>query len=207
MSFRRSRCQKAVRDHHISFATRRPRTTLCHPPRRRVPRKKPLAQLPCHECTLTTTAEEPPAEEEGPKVFEEMRLAVLVEMIDMETAMAPAGALTQLSTGAVKENLAFAGLPAASMSSMSSYVFVNKPKPKNVLQPAMTNALDFLISADTIVPKGSLCAHLDESTGITTIRNLLWPGFVAFAGAGTKTWGYCYCGTGAKNADIAFMLP
>ena len=44
------------------------------------------------------------------------------------------------------------------------------------------------------------------STQVTTIRNLLWPGFVAFSGP-TKKWGYCYFGTGEKNADIAFMLP
>ena len=44
------------------------------------------------------------------------------------------------------------------------------------------------------------------STQVTTIRNLLWPGFVAFSGP-SKKWGYCYFGTGEKNADIAFMLP
>ena len=196
-----------------------------------------------------------------------MRLAVLVSQLDAENAIAPAGALCMLSTGAVKENAAYAGarrrcqpapqrgrravakpraqppstpllptpcpprpganfasphaplrppparprdrragLPSASAGSIGSYVFANQLKPKNVLQPALTNSLDFLTPADSIVPKGALCAHLDESTGVTTIRNLVWPGFVAFS-TPSKKWGYCYFGTGEKNADIAFMLP
>lgn len=150
--------------------------------------------------------EEPPEEVEPPKLPEIMRLAVLVNMLDAENAIAPAGALCMLSTGAVKENTAYAGLSSASAGSISSYVFANQLKAKDVLQPSMTNSLDFLTPADAVVPKGALCAHLDESTGVTTIRNLLWPGFVAFSSP-AKKWGYCYFGTGEKNADIAFMLP
>ena len=216
-------------------------------------------------------AEEPPEEADPLKLPEIVRLAVLVTMLDAENAIAPAGALCMLSTGAVKENTAYAGAPArptcarqrsrrsglaqqrsrsaalslssapppgvlpqqrlrtadatadappthtplspcvaglssASAGSIGSYVFANKPKPKDVLAPSMVNALDFLTPADAVVPKGALCAHLDESTGVTTIRNLLWPGFVSFTSPG-KQWGYCYFGTGEKNADIAFMLP
>ena len=110
----------------------------------------------------------------------------------------PAGRRTLLWCGA--------GLSSASAGSISSYVFANQLKAKDVLQPSMTNSLDFLTPADAVVPKGALCAHLDESTGVTTIRNLLWPGFVAFSSP-AKKWGYCYFGTGEKNADIAFMLP
>ena len=56
-------------------------------------------------------AEEPPEEVEPPKLPEIMRLAVLVNMLDAENAIAPAGALCMLSTGAVKENTAYAGAP------------------------------------------------------------------------------------------------
>jgi len=55
--------------------------------------------------------EEPPEEVEPPKLPEIMRLAVLVNMLDAENAIAPAGALCMLSTGAVKENTAYAGAP------------------------------------------------------------------------------------------------
>ena len=76
-----------------------------------------------------------------------------------------------------------------------------------VFTRSIGSSADFLTSADKIVPAGALTIRLDESTGITTVRNLLYPGFVGFTAAGTKTWGYCYCGTGEKNLDIAFMLP
>ena len=65
--------------------------------------------------------------------------------------------------------VARAGLSSAAAGSISSYVFANQLKAKDVLQPAMTNSLDFLAPADSVVPKGALCAHLDESTGVTTI--------------------------------------
>jgi len=148
--------------------------------------------------------EEPP---EPPKIFEDMRLAVLVSMLDEEAGLAPLGALRMLPTGAVGENGTYCGLGMSDVLAISNYVLANKLKPKNVLQPSMTNSMDFLMPADSVVPKGCLVTHSDEATGITTIRNLLWPGFVGYATAGSKTWGYCYFGTGEKNADIAFMLP
>ena len=152
--------------------------------------------------------EEPPEEAaEPPKLTEEVRLAVLVNMLDMENAMAPAGALSMLGTGAVVDSPAFPGLPAPMAADLGSYVFINKPKPKDMLASSVTAASDFLTPASSLVPSGALCPHLDESTGVTTIRNLMYPGFVAYATAGTKTWGYCYCGTGEKNLDLAFMLP
>ena len=165
-------------------------------------------------------AEEPPEEVEPPKLPEIMRLAVLVNKLDAENAIAPAGALCMVGTGAVKENSAYAGAPprptrarrrpraqpcrpaalprpasarasptrasptrasptraavaraglsSAAAGSISSYVFANQLKAKDVLQPAMTNSLDFLAPADGVVPKGALCAHLDESTGVSTI--------------------------------------
>jgi len=148
--------------------------------------------------------DEPP---EPPKLSEEERLAVLVTMLDMENSLAPAGALTMLGTGAVVASPSFPGLSAAVVGDLTSYVSINKPKAKDMLASAATAASDFLTSASSIVPKGALCTRLDEATGITTIRNLLYPGFVSYSTAGTKAWGNCYCGTGEKNADIAFMLP
>ena len=49
--------------------------------------------------------------------------------------------------------------------------------------------------------------HYDECTGTCTIRSLLYPGFMGYYVPATKSWGYCYIGTGEKNLDIAFMLP
>ena len=70
-----------------------------------------------------------------------------------------------------------------------------------------SQSLDFLVSCDDFVPKGALCPVFDEPSGVVTVRNLVWPGFMAYTMPGANYWGYCYFGTGEKNADIAFMLP
>lgn len=154
----------------------------------------------------------PPEEEggeevEGPKITEEERLAVVVEMIEAETALAPVGALSMRSTGAVLPATNFAGLDASDAKLPSSYVLLNKPKVASVLEPAMAMSLDALASAETIVPKATLRIFVDESVGATKVRNLLYPGAISFCKPGTTVWGYCYFGSGEKNADIAFMLP
>lgn len=151
--------------------------------------------------------EEPEEEVEGPKITEMDRLAVLVEMIEKETALAPAGALSMRTAGAIQRNPGFAGLSASAAKLLGSFVFLNKTKPSSVLEPPMSKSLDALLSAATIVPKAALTIHTDESVGAVTVRNLLWPGAIAFCKPGTTTWGYCYFGTGEKNGDIAFMLP
>lgn len=151
--------------------------------------------------------EEPPEEPpEPPKVTEETRLAVVVNMLDKENALAPSGAVMQLGTGAIVDNPGFSGLGVDALS-QGSYVFLNKPKAKDMLASSVVKASDFLTSASSMVPSGALVWHSDESTGVTTIRSLLYPGFVSFSSAGSKAWGNCYLGTGEKNADLAFMLP
>jgi len=155
-----------------------------------------------------TEEEEAPAEEvEGPKVSETERLAVIVEMIEKETALAPKAALSMRSAGAVQRNPGFSGLSMAEAGLLSNYVFLNKMKASSVLDAPMSKSVDALLSAETIVPKAALSIHMDESIGATTVRNLLYPGAVAFTMPGSTTWGYCYFGSGEKNGDIAFMLP
>lgn len=70
----------------------------------------------------------------------------------------------------------------------------------------MLQSLDFLESCGDYSPKGALCCNFDEATSIVTVRNLVWPGFLAYTMPGMTYWGYCYFGTGQKNLDIAFML-
>jgi len=151
----------------------------------------------------------PEGEEEPEKVMvdEVLRLAIIVETVDTEAAMCPSGALAMSSTGAVAANPSFSGIDKAGAMSASSYVFINKSKPKNALASEAKASLDFLESCDTLVPGGALCPHFDEAMGAVTVRNLVWPGFMSFTFPGMPWWGYCYFGSGEKNADIAFMLP
>lgn len=75
------------------------------------------------------------------------------------------------------------------------------------LPSSACQSLDFLVSCDDLVPKGALCCGFDDASGVVTVRNLVWPGFLAYTIPGLAYWGYCYFGTGMKNDDIAFMLP
>jgi len=146
-------------------------------------------------------------EVEGPKITEEQRLAVFAEMVEAETALAPVGALSMLSTGAVVASPTFMGLDAADAMLTKSYVLLNKPKVASVLEAPLTKSLDALASAETVVPKAALRVFSDESVGATKVRSLLYPGAISFCKPGTPVWGYCYFGTGEMNVDIAFMLP
>lgn len=151
--------------------------------------------------------EEPPEDPVAPTLDELTRLAMIVLMIDTDCAMAPKGSLAMRASGAVVPSPTFVGLSAAAALDVGSYVFINKPKPKDVLTPAAEMASDFLLPASSIVPKGALVARTDDSNDCVIVRSLLWPGFTAMTKPGTPSWGYCYFGSGMKNADIAFMLP
>lgn len=110
------------------------------------------------------------------------------------------------STGAVVSNPAFSGSDKTTALTPSGFVFINKTKPKNALATEATKSMDFLVSCDELVPKGALCCNFFEDIGAVTVRNLIWTGFISYTFPGVPYWGYCYFGTGDKNADIAFML-
>jgi len=160
--------------------------------------------------TTTLPAEPvPEGEEELPPVTvdEVLRLAVIVETIDNDAAMAPVGALSMSATGAVTGNPVFVGNEKSTAMAAAGYVFINKSKPKDALATPAAKSMNFLASCDDLVPKGALCCSYDEAMSVVTVRNLVWPGFIAYNSPSMPNWGYCYFGTGEKNADIAFMLP
>lgn len=161
---------------------------------------------------ITLEAPEPAEDEEPPEpptVTEEVRLAVAVETIEMECALAPTGALiSSLADGHLKANPNYKGIDLTAAKSLSSYVFINCQTPTSVLAGvAPADRLSSLASAESAVPAGSLCTRYDEATGAVQVRSLLWPGHVAFVKPGTPVHGYCYFGNAVKNTDIAFMLP
>ncbi len=140
---------------------------------------------------------------------EEERLAVLVEKLDTEVAIAPKGALTMEPNLAVKRVRGWGHIYSSERDygSLSSYVMINQTRPADVLASPIEQSLDALMPADSIMPKNTLCVLTDAPTGVTTVRNLAWPGAVAFAKPGSGSWGYCYFGAGLKNHDLPFMLP
>ena len=55
-------------------------------------------------------------------------------------------------------------------------------------------------------PKGVWCATPDISEKYVGMRNLYWPGFLAFHIPATQEFGYCYFGQGKKNNDLPFLI-
>jgi len=151
---------------------------------------------------------EPPEEPEEPKFVTEIeRVAVMVETIESECAMCPAGALMKKADHSVVDSPTYGGLSYGKAISTASYVFMNVPKSVSVLSDALSASTDFLQSCSDIVPSGALTCKFDEATNVVTWRSLLYPGFMAYAPVGSTAFGYCYFGDGLKNMDIAFMLP
>jgi len=152
--------------------------------------------------------EEPPEEEPEPKKVTEIeRLAVIVDKIDSECAMCPAGALLKKADHTIVDSPTYGGLTYGKALSPASYVFMNQLKEPSVLTDALTASSDFLKSCSDIVPSGALTCKFDEATNTVTWRSLLYPGFMAYAAVGSTAFGYCYFGDGLPNTDIAFMLP
>lgn len=148
------------------------------------------------------------AEPPEPKTVTELtRLAVMVTTIDSECAMLPVGALLKKPDGSVVDSPTYTGLDFGKATTLKSYALVHKPKDVSVNADALTAATDFLATADEIVPQGALVSKFDESLNMVTWRSLLFPGFLAYSLVGGPMQGYCYFGTGERNADIAFMLP
>merc|ERR1719453_417558 len=147
------------------------------------------------------------AEPEVRTIDELKRVAVMVKTIDDECAMLPAGALVKQPSGKVEDSQTFKGLDYAKATSIKSYVFVGMPKEVSVNADAVTASTDFLTSCEEMVPKGALVCKFDPSMNSVTWSSLVYEGFVAYTMVGVPMSGYCYFGTGLKNADIAFMLP
>ena len=57
------------------------------------------------------------------------------------------------------------------------------------------------------MPSGALVSKFDASINTVCWRSLVYEGFVGYCLVGAPMYGYCYIGSGQKNADIAFMLP
>eukprot|EP00322_Chrysochromulina_rotalis_P007307 CAMPEP_0115845772 /NCGR_PEP_ID=MMETSP0287-20121206/9526_1 /TAXON_ID=412157 /ORGANISM="Chrysochromulina rotalis, Strain UIO044" /LENGTH=271 /DNA_ID=CAMNT_0003299559 /DNA_START=36 /DNA_END=851 /DNA_ORIENTATION=+ len=161
-------------------------------------------EIPADPVPEGEETDEPPE----PKFVTEIeRLAVIVETIDNECAMCPAGALMQKADHTIVPSPTYAGQSFDVASNIKSFVFINQPKPTDVAAPALKAQTDFLTSCADVVPSGALTSSFDAGSNVVTWRSLLYPGFLAYSCVGMPVHGCCYVGTGLKNTDIAFMLP
>jgi len=65
---------------------------------------------------------------------------------------------------------------------------------------------NFLEDISQDQPLGCWSIQKDSAGLIAMLRNISWPGYVAFHRHGTREFGQIYIGEGIKNADLPFML-
>jgi len=186
-----------------------------------------LQQMPVIDAELTQKAEavegmfsgEPdkPLEEvsEDPEaapknIFrEEHRLAQTVLAIDFDTATCPKSAFLVAPSHQVSKNVGFEGLSYEAAGQLSSYYHLRAATgatPKAALEkPGLVRNTDFLDSLEGDAAS-SWSIQYNSSKTCSSLRSLIWPGFIFFAKVNGNQYGGAYFGTGQKNVDLAFMI-
>lgn len=144
-------------------------------------------------------------------VTEEKRLATLVNKIDEACAVAPKGALLLDARHRVVPSPSFRGVAAEAALDVKQYVHWRAPtqfeKKRAFETKGLTQTTDFLDTIEGDQPTGCWSPIFEPSACLATLRNNVYPGFVAFASMSNASYGYVYFGNGVRNDDIAFMLP
>jgi len=144
-------------------------------------------------------------------VTEEKRLATLVARVDEACAVAPKGALLLDARHRVVQSPSFRGISADVALDIKNYVHWRAPtqldKKRAFETKGLTQTTDFLDSIEADEPSGCWSPIFEPSACMATLRNNVYPGFVAFASMAGPSYGHVYFGNGLRNDDIAFMLP
>jgi len=144
-------------------------------------------------------------------VTEEKRLASLVAAVDDKCAVAPKGALLLDARHRVVPSPSFRGVSTDVAMDVSQYVHWRVPtqfeKKRAFETKGLTQTTDFLDTIEADEPMGCWSPIFEASACLATLRNNVYPGFVAFASMAGPGYGYVYFGNGVRNDDIAFMLP
>merc|ERR1712188_250931 len=144
-------------------------------------------------------------------VTEEKRLAAFVAAVDEACAVAPKGALLLDARHRVVQSPSFRGLAPDAAMDIKSYVHWRIPKQaakkKAFDTKGLSQTTDFLDSVDGDEPSGCWSTIFEPNACMATLRNNIYPGFVAFSSLSSPAYGYVYMGNGVRNDDIAFMLP
>lgn len=140
-------------------------------------------------------------------VNEATRLAYVIDAIDDDTHVVPKGALMQQPQGRVYHNRTFEGLPYEEAKEKGFYVHRRRPKHisyrKLASAPTIDKSIDFLDSLDNDAPQHWI---LRQKNAVVTLRNIAWPGSVAYHLPCSKTFGFSYFGYGEPNTDLGFVL-
>jgi radial spoke head protein 9 len=142
------------------------------------------------------------------KIKEEDRLAVLVHLIMIESAIHPRGLLYRQLSGCVTYNPCFRGLSRIDASEMKNFQLFRGPLNNQNLNLAKREdynyQTDFFDTIDDLSPKKCFSFSINERN-VCLIRSLLWPGMTFFHKLNSKQQGFFYFGNGRKNLNILMM--
>lgn len=145
------------------------------------------------------------------EVREDAMLALVVRLINDQSALVPRGAILKSIDGENYFNPNFNGLSPSEAKDVNNYQLLRSPKiqwNRNVLErPDINYYVDFLDTPDSILPLDcSYSVSYDSGDEIVYIHSLLWMGMHFFHECETQKHGFMYFGNGRKNADLMFML-
>jgi radial spoke head protein 9 len=146
-----------------------------------------------------------------PEKFTELdRLAYVVRAVEFDCAVLPIGAVKLTPAHEMRFDQSFRGLNIDETNSLSNWQHFREPHSEEkkfaIQQEDAIFHKNFLDGLHDDRPKGCWSVQCDDSRVNVTVRNLLWPGFIAYHEAHSGVFGYAYFGNGLKNVDLPFML-
>lgn len=140
-------------------------------------------------------------------INESTRLAYIVSTIDTDTHIIPRGVLMQQPQGEVYINKAFEGLNGEDSKQVGSYVYRRSPQSRTaqmlIADKGADKSTDFLDRLSDIPEQHWV---LRDNGIMISLRNLYWPGSVAYHKPMSSTYGFSYFGTGEPTTDLGFAL-
>ena len=137
------------------------------------------------------------------------RLSFVVRSIEHDCQIVPIGGFKMLPINELRRNDLFEGLSSEDLDKKEKYVHLrpveNQEKKDKIAMGKAVFDFDFLDSIADDPIKDSWSIHVDSTKTISTLRNLIWPGYFAYHKANTDEFGGVYIGYGIKNIDIPFM--
>jgi radial spoke head protein 9 len=139
------------------------------------------------------------------------RLQFVVYSIENNCQIMPIGAYKKNTLGEVIPNDAFSGLEVSKLEDLNSWMHFRPPEQqeKKDLADRAEDVFnhEFLDNVALDEPRSSWSVQKDPINPlVVTIRNRVWPGYIAYHRANTNVFGGVYIGEGIKNIDLMFML-
>jgi radial spoke head protein 9 len=157
----------------------------------------------------------PPADDGKPTavpkdMVEDVRLACMVDEIDVATSVIPIGAFVLNSFSRVVSNPYYRGLDLSAGLKLESYMHLRKPSALKDMpiseRATLSKSTNFLDPLTVDKPKGSWSLKHDAANRMVVLRSLLYTGYVHFNCVANSTHGAIYIGSGVRNYDLPFML-